>query len=265
MTPLLEIEGLHSGYRQMEVLHGISLHVGRGEIVALVGANGAGKSTLLNTIAGVVATRAGRIDFDGRPIQNLPTQDIVKRGLQLVPERRQLFGAMTVEENLLIGAYSRAGTTSREQLARDMNELFGLFPRLSERRRQRAQSLSGGEQQMTAIARGLMAKPRLLLLDEPSLGLAPLIVEQIVEQIVHLRESGCTILLVEQNARVALSVADRAYVVETGKIGMSGKASDLMADATVQDAYLGGSGGNPNSMEERIRSRAMAASGNARI
>jgi len=255
MTPLLDVAELRSGYKQMEVLHGISLHVLPGEIVALVGANGAGKSTLLNTITGIVPLRSGRISFDGAEISRRPTREIVRMGIAVVPERRQLFGTMSVEENLLIGAYSRPDRATHRQLQHEMEQVFEIFPRLRERRRQLAQSMSGGEQQMTAIARALMAKPQLLLLDEPSLGLAPLVVDQIMEQIAKLRTGGCTMLLVEQNARLALSIADRAYVVETGRIAMSGSAAELLGNESIQDAYLGGRNDTPNSMELRIRSR----------
>jgi branched-chain amino acid transport system ATP-binding protein len=255
MTPLLDVAELCSGYKQMEVLHGVSLHVMPGEIVALVGANGAGKSTLLNTITGVVPARSGRISFENVLISALPTRDIVRMGIGVVPERRQLFGTMSVEENLLIGAYARPDRPTHKQLQSEMADVFELFPKLRDRRRQLAQSMSGGEQQMTAIARALMAKPRLLLLDEPSLGLAPLVVDQIVEQIVRLRAGGCTILLVEQNARLALSISDRGYIVETGRIAMSGGAAELLANDSIQAAYLGGRNDTPNSMEERIRSR----------
>jgi branched-chain amino acid transport system ATP-binding protein len=256
MTPLLDIAGLRSGYRQMDVLHGIDLQVAAGEIVALVGANGAGKSTLLNTIAGIVPPRAGRVSFDGAVISGRPTPEIVRLGIAAVPERRQLFGTMDVEENLLIGAYARGDRPGRRRLAQDMEDVFALFPRLKERRRQLACSLSGGEQQMAAIARALMARPRLLLLDEPSLGLAPLAVAQIMAQVVALRAKGCTLLLVEQNARMALSVSDRCYVVETGHIALSGSAAELLENERVQDAYLGGRASARNSMEERIRARA---------
>jgi branched-chain amino acid transport system ATP-binding protein len=258
MDRLLDVDGLCAGYKQMEVLHGVSLDVAAGEIVAIVGANGAGKSTLLNTITGLISTRAGQIKFEGEAIHGRPTQSIIRHGICLVPERRQLFSTMTVEENLLIGAYARADRPSRRTLADDMEEVFELFPRLKERRRQIAQSMSGGEQQMAAIARALMAKPRLFLFDEPSLGLAPLIVDQIMDQIVKLRSGGRTILLVEQNVRVALGVSDRAYVMETGKIAMSGVASELLANESVQETYLGGRSDDPNSMEERIRSKGAA-------
>jgi branched-chain amino acid transport system ATP-binding protein len=258
VTPLLQVADLRSGYKQMDVLHGISLHVMPRELVALVGANGAGKSTLLNTITGIVPARAGRISFDSVEIGALPTRDIVRMGIGVVPERRQLFSTMSLEENLLIGAYSRADRPSHRQLQIDMDGVFELFPKLRERRRQLAQSMSGGEQQMTAIARALMAKPRLLLLDEPTLGLAPLVVDQIMEQLARLRASGCTILLVEQNARLALSISDRAYVVETGNIAMSGNAAELLGNESVQEAYLGGRSDGADSMEKRIRTRRAA-------
>jgi branched-chain amino acid transport system ATP-binding protein len=256
MAALLEIADLRAGYGRTEALHGVSLEVHEGEIVALLGANGAGKSTTLNTVMGRLPARSGRIDFDGHPIAALPTREIVRLGLALVPERRQLFGPMTVEENLLVGAYARADRPSKAVLAADLAAQFALFPRLQERRRQLAQSLSGGEQQMAAIARGLMARPRLLLLDEPSLGLAPLIAAQIMEQIADLRRRGCTILPVEQNARVALGIADRAYVLETGSIALSGPAAELLENSAIQEAYLGGQGADAERMERRIRARA---------
>jgi len=265
MTPLLDIAELRCGYRQMEVLHGISLQVMPGEIVALVGANGAGKSTLINTIAGLVPVRAGTITFDGVPISAQQTREIVRRGIGIVPERRQLFGTMTVEENLLIGAHARSDRPKQGQLRAEMEEIFELFPKLRERRRQLAQSMSGGEQQMTAIARALMARPRLLLLDEPSLGLAPLLVDQIMEQIAKLRAGGCTMLLAEQNARLALSLSDRAYVVETGQIALSGSGRDLLGNERIQEAYLGGANDADDSMEARIRARANAEFGQQQL
>jgi len=258
MTPLLDIKDLRSGYKQMEVLHGISMSVEAGEIVALVGANGAGKSTLINTIIGLVRPWSGSVSFEGQAISALDTRDIVRRGIGIVPERRQLFGSMSVEENLMMGAYSRAGAGSQATLAEDMEAVFTLFPRLKERRRQLASSMSGGEQQMAAIARALMSRPRLLLLDEPSLGLAPLVVDQIMERIVQLRADGTTVLLAEQNARLALDISDRAYAVETGNIVVSGSARDLLADESVQRAYLGGGDDGEDSMEERIRTKAQA-------
>jgi len=252
---LLDIANVSAGYGRIEVLHGVSLNVRAGEIVALLGANGAGKTTLLSTAMGLLPARTGAISFAETPIQRLDTAAIVRLGLALVPERRELFGAMNVEENLLLGAYGVAGGGPASRRA-DLEAQYELFPRLKERRRQLAHSLSGGEQQMAAIARALMARPRLLLLDEPSLGLAPLIIEQIVQCIVDMRDRGGTILLVEQNARAALGIADRGYVIENGRIALSGTASELLADPAVQDAYLGGQGSTARAMEERIRARA---------
>jgi len=255
MAALLEIENVTAGYGRNQVLHGVSLTVAEGEIVTLLGANGAGKTTLLDTVMGLVRARAGAIAFAGEPISALATAAIVRRGIALAPERRQLFGAMSVEENLLLGAYGRAQRGAESPRA-DLDAQYRRFPRLRERRRQLAQSLSGGEQQMAAIARALMARPRLLLLDEPSLGLAPLMVEQIFQCIEELRRGGGTILLVEQNARAALGIADRAYVLETGRITLSGNAAALLENPAVQDAYLGGQGSSSRAMEERIRARA---------
>jgi len=261
MADLIDIADLSAGYGRIEVLHRVSLTVREGEIVALLGANGAGKTTLLSTVMGLVKARAGSIAFDGAAIASLDTAEIVRRGIAAVPERRQLFGGMTVEENLLLGAYGRA---DRNGVRNDLAAQYQLFPRLRERRHQLAHSLSGGEQQMVAIARALMARPKLLLLDEPSLGLAPLMVEQIVQCILDLRARGGTILLVEQNARAALGIADRGYVLETGRITVSGKASDLLDDSSVQDAYLGGRGASSRAMEERIRALADSYRGTTR-
>jgi branched-chain amino acid transport system ATP-binding protein len=252
---LLDIHGLISGYGRIKVLHGISLRVNVGEIVAILGANGAGKSTLLNTIMGQIPARDGTVYFDSGRLDRLDTQAIVRRGLALVPERRQLFGAMSVEENLLLGAYSRV---DRDGVRADIAAQFALFPRLKERRRQLARSLSGGEQQMAAISRALMARPRMLLLDEPSLGLAPQMIATIVNTLIELRRGGGTLLLVEQNARAALSLADRAYIMETGRIVLEGTAAELLNNPAVQDAYLGGQGTRERAMEERIRARAIA-------
>jgi len=257
MSALLELDGVASGYGRTKVLHGVSLTVGVGEIVALIGANGAGKSTLLNTIMGLLPVMAGDIRFDGRSIARLPTPAIVRAGLGQVPERRQLFGTMTVEENLRMGAYAVA---DRVAVAASLEEQFARFPILRERRRQAAQTLSGGEQQMVAIARAMMARPRLMLLDEPSLGLAPLMVERIMAQIVALRAAGNTILLVEQNARAALGIADRGYVLETGRVALGGPAAELSASAAVQDAYLGGQGDRA-ALEARIRAKRRAILG----
>jgi len=258
VSALLELENVSSGYGRTPVLHDVTLEVARGEIVALIGANGAGKSTLLNTVMGMVALSGGDIRFDGRSIARAPTPVIVRGGLVQVPERRQLFGAMTVEENLRLGAYVR---TDRAGVAASLEEQFAQFPILRERRRQASQTLSGGEQQMLAIARAMMSQPKMLLLDEPSLGLAPLMVARIMEQIVALRAAGGTVLIVEQNARAALDVADRGYVLENGRVTVSGKASSLLTDPAVQDAYLGGQGGSIRAIEERIRAKRKAILG----
>ncbi len=251
MSALLEVTQISSGYGRTQVLHRASLTVAAGEIVALMGANGAGKTTLLNTIMGLVPLGSGEIVFAGRAIGGLPTPDIVRAGLAQVPERRQLFGAMTVEENLRLGAYSR----SDPGVAASLQAQFEQFPILRERRSQAAFTLSGGEQQMVAIARAMMSRPRLLLLDEPSLGLAPLMVARILEQVVALRQAGGTILVVEQNARAALTIADRGYVLENGRIVLDGSAARLLDDPAVRDAYLGGEGGGSGGIEARIRAK----------
>jgi branched-chain amino acid transport system ATP-binding protein len=254
---LFELDRVSSGYGRSPVLHGVSLAVGEGEIVALLGANGAGKSTLLNTIMGLVTISAGEIFFDGSPIARLPTPAIVRAGIAQVPERRQLFGTMTVEENLRMGAYTVA---DRRTVATALAEQFSRFPVLGQRRRQLARTLSGGEQQMLAIARSAMSRPRLLLLDEPSLGLAPLLVGRIMEQIAKLRAAGGTVLIVEQNAHAALAIADRGYVLENGRIASSGTADELLHSPVIQDAYLGGQGGH-FAIEDRIRARKRAILG----
>jgi branched-chain amino acid transport system ATP-binding protein len=248
---LFELDDLSSGYGRSLVLRGVSLEIAAGEIVALIGANGAGKSTLLNTVMGLIRVQRGDIRFDGKSIARLPTPAIVRAGLIQVPERRQLFGAMSVEENLLMGAYT---CPDRGTVAATLDEQLRRFPALRERRRQRADTLSGGEQQMLAIARAMMVRPRLLLLDEPSLGLAPLVAAQVLGEIAALREAEGTVLVVEQNARAALAIADRGYVLETGQIALAGAAAELMNDRAVQDAYLGGEGSH-DAMEERIRAR----------
>jgi branched-chain amino acid transport system ATP-binding protein len=252
MNTLLDLDRISSGHGRTLVLHEVSLTVNEGEIVALIGANGAGKSTLLNTIMGIVPLADGDIRFDGASIARRSTPAIVRSGLAQVPERRQLFGAMTVEENLRLGAYTR---DDRAGVAATLEEQFKQFPILQERRRQAAQTLSGGEQQMLAIARAMMSRPRLLLLDEPSLGLAPLMVTRIMDQIVALRAGGGTVLIVEQNARAALVTADRGYVLENGRIAMSGQAAELLGNPAVQDAYLGGQGGGARAIETRIREK----------
>jgi branched-chain amino acid transport system ATP-binding protein len=233
---MLELEDLRVGYGNIEALHGISLSVGEGEIVTLIGANGAGKTTTLMTISGCVRARTGAIRFRGRDISGLPPHEIVALGLVQSPEGRKIFPRLSVAENLEMGAFTRRDP---DGIAADQNRVFELFPILGERRRQPGGTLSGGEQQMLAIARALMARPRLLLLDEPSLGLAPLVVSRIFEVIRELNREGATILLVEQNAQMALKAAHRGYVLETGTIAMADAADKLLADPRVRSAYLG--------------------------
>ena len=233
---MLELEDLRAGYGNIEALHGISLSVAEGEIVTLIGANGAGKTTTLMTISGCVRARSGAIRFRGRDISGLPPHEIVALGLVQSPEGRKIFPRLTVAENLEMGAFTRRDP---DGIAADQNRVFELFPILGERRRQPGGTLSGGEQQMLAIARALMARPKLLLLDEPSLGLAPLVVSRIFEVIRELNREGATILLVEQNAQMALKAAHRGYVLETGTIAMADAADKLLADPRVRSAYLG--------------------------
>jgi len=235
--PLLSVEHLRAGYGNMEVLHDVSLALEEDEIVTLIGANGAGKSTTLNVICGIVRPRSGSVRLGDRDITRTPTQEIVRLGLAQVPEGRKLFSELTVLENLEMGAYLRR---DKEGVRRDMEYVFDLFPILRDRAHQLAGSLSGGEQQMCAIGRALMAQPRILLLDEPSLGLAPMLVRQIFGIIRRLHEGGTAILLVEQNAKMALEIAHRGYVMETGTITMEGDAKSLLNDPRVQRAYLGG-------------------------
>jgi branched-chain amino acid transport system ATP-binding protein len=235
---MLKIRNLFAYYGAVTALFGVTCHVRQGEIVALIGANGAGKTTLLNAICGLVH-REGEISFQGRSLMGVAPENLASLGIAQVPEGRQLFAPMTVAENLELGAYCRFRRDSRKEIRDDLEKVFLLFPKLQERLEQKAGTLSGGEQQMLAIARALMARPQLLLLDEPSLGLAPLVVETILATLSRLREEGMTILLVEQNARAALKIADRAYVLETGRIILSGDAQDLLADRQVTRAYLG--------------------------
>jgi branched-chain amino acid transport system ATP-binding protein len=232
---MLEIAGLSSGYGGPPVLTDISLHVGEGEIVAIVGANGAGKTTLLNTIAGILRPSRGNILFDGQSLLGRPSEYIVRAGLCLVPEGRQVIAPLSIEENLLVGAYGRGPRAARDTLA----TVYERFPRLKERRRQAAGLLSGGEQQMLAIGRALMADPRVLLLDEPSMGLAPLIVSEIFKLLGDLNGQGMAVLLVEQNARKALALAGRGYVLEGGRLTVEGPASELAKSSAIVEAYLG--------------------------
>ncbi len=234
---LLTVRDLIVRIGRIEVLRGAGLEVGEGQIVALLGANGAGKSTTLKTISGLLRPASGEILFKGEAIHRMSPREIVSKGIVQVPEGRRLFPRMTVMENLEIGAYLR--TDPRAGLQRDMEEIFEHFPVLRERRKQEAGSMSGGEQQMLAIGRSLMAKPKLLLLDEPSLGLAPLMVEEISKIIEQISRGGVTILLVEQNAEMALEIAHQGYVLETGRITLSGPASELLASETIRQAYLG--------------------------
>ena len=233
---MLKIEDLEVSYGAVQALRGISMEVNDGEIVSLIGANGAGKTTTLHAITGLVPIRSGSVIYDGHDLRKTDPSRIVTMGLAHVPEGRQVFTRMTVAENLAMGAYFRK---DKKTIADDLERVYARFPRLKERAKQLAGTLSGGEQQMLAMARALMSKPRLLMLDEPSMGLAPILVEQIFDIIRALHKSGTTILLVEQNAQMALSVANRAYVLETGKISMSGDAQELLHNDAVRKAYLG--------------------------
>jgi branched-chain amino acid transport system ATP-binding protein len=235
----LEVQGLAAGYGEVRVLHGLNLEVGDGELVALVGANGAGKSTLLRCVSGLLRPEAGEIGFAGRRLDRLAPADIVGLGVAHVPERRQIFGQLTVGDNLRLGAYRRLRGLGRDGLERRVAEVCALFPALAGRLDEDAARLSGGQQQMLAIARGLMLEPRLLLLDEPSLGLAPMVVHEIFEMLGRLRETKIAILLVEQNAALSLAIADRAYVIENGRIVLSGTGPDLLHREEVVDRYLG--------------------------
>jgi branched-chain amino acid transport system ATP-binding protein len=233
---LLEVNDIHTYYGAIQALRGVSVHVDEGEIVTLIGANGAGKSTLLNTICGLLRPRSGTITLEGEPIHELPPHQIVARGVSQSPEGRRVFGRLNVTENLEMGAFARK---DKDGIKREMARVFELFPRLKERANQVAGTLSGGEQQMLAIGRSLMANPRLLLLDEPSMGLAPILVEAIFDTIREINALGTTILLVEQNALMALSVAQRGYVLETGEIVLKDSASALQENEMVRKAYLG--------------------------
>ncbi|MFO8056603.1 MAG: ABC transporter ATP-binding protein [bacterium] len=236
---MLKLKNLSTAYGRIIALHGVSLHVQEGEIVALIGANGAGKTTLLNTICGLLPPRQGSIRFLDREIAGKPPEKIVRMGVSQVPEGRQIFSRHTVYDNLVLGSYLRYKTDHRRDIARDIENMLARFPLLAERRNQPAGTLSGGEQQMLAIARALMGRPVIMLLDEPSMGLAPRLVSEIFKIVKELREDGTTILLVEQNARSALAIADRAYVLEVGRVVLQGSSSELIEDGEVKRAYLG--------------------------
>ena len=233
---MLELRGVNTFYGNIQALRDVSLHIREGEIVTLIGANGAGKTTTLQTVSGLLRSRPGSISFMGEDISNVPASKLVSKGLAQVPEGRRIFLQMSVEENLEMGAFTQPASAVDPHLER----VYAQFPRLKERRKQVAGTLSGGEQQMLAMGRALMSDPKLLMLDEPSMGLAPILVEQIFDIIKRLHQGGTTILLVEQNARMALSVADRGYVLETGKIVTSGSGKELLSDESVKKAYLGG-------------------------
>ncbi len=241
-APLLEVRDLCVSYGKVEAVHQVSLTVPPGAIVTVIGPNGAGKTTLLSAIMGVLPSRGGVV-FDGQSVARPDVEQMVAMGMNLVPEKRELFGEMTVEDNLVLGAFQRYRRGLRDQ-AQSMEDVFALFPRLKERRKQIAGTLSGGERQMLAVGRALMAKPKLLMLDEPSLGLAPRIVKEIFQIVLELKRRGVSILLVEQNARAALQVADHAYVLETGETVLSGPASQLADDPRVIESYLGLGGGH---------------------
>ena len=236
MEPILKVSDINVYYGAIHAIKGVSFEVNPGEVVTLIGANGAGKSTTLQTVSGLLHSRTGSIEFLGENLMGVPAHKVVAKGLAQVPEGRRVFLQMTVEENLEMGAYTRSGG----DIDADLEKVYAYFPRLMERRRQIAGTLSGGEQQMLAMGRALMSRPKLLMLDEPSMGLAPILVEQIFKIIQTLHEAGTTILLVEQNAQAALSIADRGYVLETGKIVTSGTGTELLSSPEIKKAYLGG-------------------------
>jgi branched-chain amino acid transport system ATP-binding protein len=232
---ILEIQQLHAGYRRLEILHDLSLHLDQGEIVSLIGANGAGKTTTLRAVAGLIGVNQGRILFEGEEVQNKRPDAVVRSGLVHVAQDRALFGNLAVWENLEMGAYTQPRSTIRSSL----DEVFDLFPILAERRHQKAGTMSGGQQQMLAIGRAIMARPRCLTLDEPSVGLAPNLVAQVLQAITAIRDTGVTVLIVEQNAHQALAISDRAYVIENGSITLEGSGAELIDDPRVRQAYLG--------------------------
>lgn len=232
---MLTVSDLHAGYRKLEILHGLDLHVNKGEIVSLIGANGAGKTTTLRTIAGLIAPSGGTVTFDGQQVQGRRPDEIVRAGLVHVAQDRALFGGLQVWENLEMGAY----TQPRSSIKGSLDQVFELFPILRERRNQQADTMSGGQQQMLAIGRAMMARPRCLTLDEPSVGLAPNLVTQVLKAITAIRDAGVTVLIVEQNAKQALAISDRAYVIESGSIVLEGAGDELIDDPRVREAYLG--------------------------
>jgi branched-chain amino acid transport system ATP-binding protein len=235
VTPLLEVSEIHAHYGSIQALRGVSLEVEQGEVVTMIGSNGAGKSTTLRSVSGLTPASAGKVTFAGEEITRMPAHEIVSRGIALSPEGRHCFPRMSVRENLDLGAFRRRGPA----IAEDLERVYELFPRLKERERQKAGTMSGGEQQMLAIGRALMASPKLLMLDEPSMGLAPILVQRIYETIQRINRQGVTILLVEQNANYALDIAGRGYVLETGRVALKGASSELRDDPDVQRAYLG--------------------------
>ena len=235
--PLLRLEGVNTFYGAVQVHFDLGLEVPRGKIVSLLGGNASGKSTTMKVILGLIHPRAGKIHFDGTDITHMPTPQVIRRGIGSVPEARRLFATMTVRENLLMGAYCR---NDRAEITRDLDRLLGLFPRVAQRLEQRAGTLSGGEQQMVAMARALMGRPQLLCMDEPTMGLSPLFVERVLALIQAVNKDGVTIFMVEQNASLALAIADHGYVLQSGRIMLSGPAKDLMHDPRIRDAYLGG-------------------------
>lgn len=233
---MLEVKDLHVYYGVIQALKGISFEVNQGEVIALIGANGAGKTTTLHTLTGLIPAKQGSIIFEGKDITKMPAHKIVQMGIAHVPEGRRVFAQLSVYENVIMGAYTRK---DKNEIAESLANVYKRFPRLEERKNQRAGTLSGGEQQMLAMGRALMSKPRIIVMDEPSMGLSPIFVNEIFDIIQKVSESGTTVLLVEQNAKKALTIADRAYVLETGRISLSGKAEDLLHDESVQKAYLG--------------------------
>ena len=236
-TPLLSLDGIDTYYGPVQVHFGLTLEVRPGQIVCLLGGNASGKSTTMKIILGLIRPRAGRVMFDGQDITGLPTPQVIRHGIGSVPEARRLFGAMTVRENLLMGAFARS---DRAEILRDLDKMLELFPRVKQRLTNRAGTLSGGEQQMVAMARALMGRPRLICMDEPTMGLSPLYVDRVLELIATVNKEGVTVFMVEQNASLALQIAHYAYVVQTGRIALAGEAAALARDPRIQDAYLGG-------------------------